>query len=281
MTDDLNQWFPTPDGTRLALRIEPGSRLPQVLLVHGLASNARLWDGVASHLNSDGYSTVQVDLRGHGRADKPASGYDFATMSADLAELISQTMRPPVMAVGQSFGGNLVLDLATGSPDLVSSVVCIDGGFIDLSSQFGTWEACLAALTPPPLTHLSPASLAEAAAELYSGWQPEAIAAQLANLEETEDGSIQRRLPLRHHLSILRAMYDQRPQALAEGCARPVLMIAADDDMPEKKEQVDAFVKRLGQGRGVWLRGHHDLHAEQPANVVEVIERALADGFLR
>ncbi|MGH9890920.1 MAG: alpha/beta fold hydrolase, partial [bacterium] len=160
-------------------------------------------------------------------------------------------------------------------------VVCIDGGFIDLSSQFGTWEACLAAQTPPPLTHLSPASLAEAAAELYSGWQPEAIAAQLANLEETEDGSIQRRLPLRHHLSILRAMYDQRPQALAEGCARPVLMIAADDAMPEKKEQVDAFVKRLGQGRGVWLRGHHDLHAEQPANVVEVIERALADGFLR
>ncbi|HJU51211.1 MAG TPA: alpha/beta fold hydrolase, partial [Acidimicrobiia bacterium] len=206
MTGSAQKWFQIPDGTRLAIWQEPGARRPEILLVHGLASNARLWDAVVMHLNASGYGTLQIDLRGHGISDKPDSGYDFATLSSDLASVISEMMRPPVIAVGQSFGGNLVMELATRSSGLVSSIVCVDGGFIDLSERFGTWEACLAALTPPPLDHLSAASLDEAAAELYAGWSPAAIAAQLANLEEAEDGSMRRRLPLEHHLSILRAM---------------------------------------------------------------------------
>lgn len=274
------EWHPTTDGGRLAVWTRMGSRSPQVLLVHGLASNARLWDGAAALLESAGYSTVQVDLRGHGLSDKQDTGYDFPTLAADLAGLISGRMKPPVMAVGQSFGGNLVLDLAVRYPEIVSSVVCVDGGFIDLASQFGDWEKCVAALTPPPLTHLTPASLAEAATELYSGWPPEGIQAQLANLEETEDGFIRHRLALPHHLAILRAMFDQSPLLLAEACQQPALVVAAENELAGKSDHVDAFVKRLRRGRAVWLRGHHDLHAEQPANLVDTIRQSLNDGFL-
>lgn len=269
------------DGSRLAVWTQKGTRSPQILLVHGLASNARLWDGAVALLVAAGYPTVQVDLRGHGLSDKPDTGYDFPTLATDLAGLIADRMKPPVMAVGQSFGGNLVLDLAVRSPELISSIVCVDGGFIDLAAQFGNWEPCATALTPPPLTHLTAASLAEAAAELYSGWPPEGIEAQLANLEEAEDGSIQRRLALPHHLAILRAMFGQSPLVLAEVCERPVLVIAADNEMAGKSDQVDAFVKRLRRGRVDWLRGHHDLHAEQPANVIDKIRQSLDDGFLR
>src|SRR5262245_45283564 len=44
-----------------------GDRVP-VLLVHGLASNARLWDGVGEELSARGYPSVAIDLRGHGRS---------------------------------------------------------------------------------------------------------------------------------------------------------------------------------------------------------------------
>ena len=54
-----------------------------VLLVHGLASNARLWDGVASRLAADGHPVAAVDQRGHGQSDKPDGGYDFATLTED------------------------------------------------------------------------------------------------------------------------------------------------------------------------------------------------------
>ncbi|HJU80232.1 MAG TPA: alpha/beta hydrolase [Acidimicrobiia bacterium] len=277
----MNEWYRAEDGTRLAFWHEPCLRRPSILLVHGLASNARLWDAVAVHLNGSGRGTLQIDLRGHGVSDKPDSGYDFATMSSDLAGIILEMMRPPVIAVGQSFGGNLVMEMAVRSSELVSSIVCVDGGFIDLAQRFGNWEACVAALTPPPLDHLSAASLGEAAAELYAGWPPEAIAAQLANLEEADDGSIRRRLSVAHHLSLLRAMFEQEPLAVAERCQQPVLLIAADDDTPGKKDQVSAFAKRLPSGREVWMQGHHDLHAEQPGRVAAVIESALGEGFLR
>ena len=41
------------------------------VLVHGLASNARMWDGVACELADRGHLAVTVDLRGHGRSAKP------------------------------------------------------------------------------------------------------------------------------------------------------------------------------------------------------------------
>ena len=61
-----------------------------VLLVHGLASNARLWDGVALHLARRGHRVVAVDQRGHGRSSKPDDGYDMANVANDLRLLIDE-----------------------------------------------------------------------------------------------------------------------------------------------------------------------------------------------
>ena len=49
------------------------------LLVHGLSSNARTWDGVAAELSAAGHPVVAIDQRGHGRSEKPpiSAGYDF------------------------------------------------------------------------------------------------------------------------------------------------------------------------------------------------------------
>ena len=37
----------------------------------------------------------------------------------------------------------------------------------------------------------------------------------------------------------------------------------------------------LEDGQLRWMKGHHDLHAEQPEAVVQIIEQALDEGFLR
>src|SRR5512142_360957 len=49
------------------------------LLVHGLSSNARLWDQVARVLVAAGHPVCAVDLRSHGESDAPPGGYDTAT----------------------------------------------------------------------------------------------------------------------------------------------------------------------------------------------------------
>ncbi len=85
-----------PSGARLAaggegsggdagspdLHASPGPGPAPFLLVHGLASNARTWDGVAARLAAEGHPVVAIDQRGHGLSDKPDDGYDYATVTA-------------------------------------------------------------------------------------------------------------------------------------------------------------------------------------------------------
>ena len=58
------------------------------VLVHGLASNLRLWDGVAAQLHALGHTVVALDQRGHGLSDAPEAGYDLDTAVADLLAVI-------------------------------------------------------------------------------------------------------------------------------------------------------------------------------------------------
>jgi pimeloyl-ACP methyl ester carboxylesterase len=269
----------TTDGVDLATWTLAGGR-PEFLLVHGLASNARLWDGVAKGLNGLGHGIVSLDQRGHGRSEKPVDGFDFGTLAADLAGLIEQRMAPPVIAAGQSFGGNLVIELAASHPGLVSGVVCVDGGFVDLRGVWQDWEDAKTALTPPPLDHLRADTLVSETAKLFRGWPQEGVAAQLANLEAMPDGKVRRRLRLESHLQILRAMWEQSPRLVAARIDVPVLVLVADDGPPHHQAQVGDFAQSLSRKRVVHLPGHHDLHAQQPGEVVNVIAAAIRDGFL-
>ena len=92
---------------------------PPFVLVHGLASNARLWDGVAAALVASGHHAYTVDLRGHGRSSKPDGPYDVPTVAADLASLIATLGLDRPVVAGQSWGGNVVLELAARHPDAV------------------------------------------------------------------------------------------------------------------------------------------------------------------
>ena len=102
---------------------------------------------------------VVIDQRGHGRSDAPDAGYGMDTAVADLLKLIEVLeLDRPVLA-GQSWGGNVVLELGWRRPDAVRGIACVDGGVIELSQAYPTWEDCLAALTPPALDHLTLAEL--------------------------------------------------------------------------------------------------------------------------
>src|SRR5262245_39276524 len=137
---------------RLSVRVwhaEGESAKVPYLLVHGLSSNARLWDGVAARLAAAGRSAYAVDLRSHGESDSPEDGYDTLTASDDLAALCNGLDLARVFAVGQSWGGNVVVRLAARRPDLVAALGLVDGGWIDLSTEFASWAACAEALRPP------------------------------------------------------------------------------------------------------------------------------------
>ena len=60
-----------PVAAGVALHVERRDGNPAAVpfvLVHGLASNLRRWDGVAERLQEHGHTVVAVDQRGHGRS---------------------------------------------------------------------------------------------------------------------------------------------------------------------------------------------------------------------
>src|SRR5690242_15310210 len=74
---------------------------PSFVLVHGLASNLRLWDGVADALHARGHTVVALDQRGHGRSDAPDSGYDLDTAVVDLGAVLEGLHLDRPILVGQ------------------------------------------------------------------------------------------------------------------------------------------------------------------------------------
>lgn len=254
------------DGVALRCLVRRGGDGVPLLFVHGLASNARLWDDVAAILSAAGHDSIAVDQRGHGRSTRTDDGYDFTTLSADLAAVIDATLRPPVVVVGQSWGGNVVLELAARHPDLVAGVVLVDGGFLRLGDEFESWESAAEALAPPSFAGVSIEELEAMAEGRLHDFPRSARAAQLANFEEAADGSARARLRWDHHMTILRNLWEHDPDVVGATLVAPILVVAVDHSSEPKRRRVGDFAAATNAGV-MWLKGDHDIHAQQPAAV--------------
>jgi pimeloyl-ACP methyl ester carboxylesterase len=246
------------------------------VLVHGLASNARMWDGVAAQLAAAGHPVVSVDQRGHGQSGKPDDGYDFATIVNDLVMLIGELGFHRPVVVGQSWGGNVVLELAATHPELAGAVVAVDGGFIELRTRFDNWDDCKAVLTPPQLIGTPAASMERWMRDGNADWPETGIVGSLANFEVRADGTIAPWLTLDRHLAILEALYLHEPSTRYAHITVPTLLVPADSGdvawTNDKRIAVDDAIALLPNGRAHWFSpAHHDIHAQHPVRLAEVL----------
>ena len=254
------------------------------LLVHGLASNARLWDGVAAELAALGHPVVAVDLRGHGQSDKPEGGYDFPTVARDLAAVVEAFELDCPVAVGQSWGGNVVVELAIRHPRSVRAVACIDGGFIELRRRFPDWEACAEALAPPNLEGTQRADVEQWLRSRHPDWPESGIAGALACYAELDEGTVRPHLSRASHMQILRHLWEHSPTDALASAEVPVLLVPCrgEDGPPAKEQSVDDASRALGErGRVQWMVADHDVHAQHPAAVASLLRTCVEDGFFR
>lgn len=252
------------------------------LFVHGLASNALLWAGVADHLATVGHPVVAIDLRGHGRSWKPDDGYDMDTVAADVIDAIAAFELDRPVVVGQSWGANVALQVAVRSSDLIAGIGLVDGGWIQLRQRFATWEECKHALSPPALAGTPAAAMETWIRERSAGWPETAIAGALGCFEVLDDGTVRPWLTLDRHLKILEGLWAHDPPALYPEVASPVLLVPADDGSPwaaEKKPAIAEAERLLPRARTQWFAAHHDVHAQFPDQVAALLHGCTVDGF--
>ncbi len=273
----VDTWEPVSDDARAS------GDAPPFLLVHGLASNARLWDGVAAALIEQGHRVAAVDLRGHGRSAKPDGPYDVPTVAGDVAAVIERlAMDRPVVA-GQSWGGNVVLELAARHPGLVRGIVCVDGGWLEPSLVFPDWDACRAALAPPRLAGRRLEEIEGYIRSAHPDWPESGIQGTLANFEVHPDGTISPWLTFDRHIAILRGLWDNHPMERYADVAVPVLLAPADsghtDRDEHKRREVEAAAGAIPNARVHWFTGDHDIHAQHPDELAGVMHAMTQDGF--
>jgi pimeloyl-ACP methyl ester carboxylesterase len=262
------------------------SEVPLVL-VHGLASNAMLWEGAAQALVALGHPVAAVDLRGHGQSDKPDDGYDMQTVTFDLAKLLEVLavrgfVRPVVC--GQSWGGNVVIELAHQYPQLVRGVVAVDGGFLELQNHFPEWEACSIALRPPNLLGTSVVSMRQYMQRAHSDWPQTGIDGAMANMEHLPDGTVRPWLTLDRHLKVLRGLWEHKPTHIYSDIKVPVLFVPAEGPggvfAETKRHAVEQALSMVPVVRVEWFSpADHDLHAQHPERFAQVVHNATKDGF--
>ncbi len=95
---------------------------PAVVLVHGLGGSAQLWEQLVPALAGE-FRVVSYDLRGAGQSDKPPGPYTLDLLVSDLAALVEALELAPVILVGHSLAGGLVLAYAAEHADDVAAVV--------------------------------------------------------------------------------------------------------------------------------------------------------------
>jgi pimeloyl-ACP methyl ester carboxylesterase len=182
---------------------------PLLVLLHGLASNARIWERVAPHLVNRGLALIAPDARGHGLTDKPDGDYTTETFTRDLAAFLGTFEIERTILVGHSWGAMLALEYASRfsyGPRAPGGVVLVDGGTIQLDAAGLAWEQMRNRLTPP---RLAGTPLQAFLAQLNGHnprWQPDNRAIQIisANFDVSEQETITPRLSFEHHMQIVR-----------------------------------------------------------------------------
>ena len=252
------------------------------LLVHGLASSSHIWDLVAPKLAHAGVRAVAYDQRGHGESAKPPSGYGFDETAADAAAVIrALRLRRPVV-VGHSWGANVALELAVRRPRLVGTAVLLDGGFTRMRDQFD-WPTARRELEPPNIDGMT--------VEDFLAWPRIHLAEVLTITPEIEQvflslvrvdasGRIHRRLPVRKHMRIVRAIWEQDAPGLLRRVSVPTLVLAvrsvsgAPDPagLVDERRRAARGVREIGPPvRFEWIEGIHDVPLQRPAAVARRI----------
>ncbi len=119
--------FKTSDGCDIAyvLHAGPGTNAPRVALVHSLALDHSIWDGVVRALATEA-QILTLDCRGHGQSAQPVMTYTPQLFARDLAELMDHVQWPSAIVAGCSMGGMVAQAFAIDYPQRTNGLTLVD-----------------------------------------------------------------------------------------------------------------------------------------------------------
>jgi len=102
----------------------------KMFFVHGVGGSADIWKNQMIYFNARGYSTISLDLLGHGHSSKPrlAESYSFENLAKDVLQIFDMFHGKRNILIGHSYGASFVTLIASERKRAVSKVILISGG---------------------------------------------------------------------------------------------------------------------------------------------------------
>ncbi len=134
------------EGTPLHYWLTGPEHGPLVVLVHGAGVDHHMFDAQVAAL-ADAYRVLTWDLRWHGSSRPGGGPFSLGVLVDDLLALLERVgaAHTPIVAVGQSLGGNLAQELVFRHPARVRALVVIGSACntlpVSLSERLALWVA--------------------------------------------------------------------------------------------------------------------------------------------
>jgi len=101
-----------------------------LLLLHGWGQSSKYW--LPYVLDYEGFEVYLIDLQGHGKSDIFDPNWSINSVANNLNDLIEYLELDQVKAIGLSYGGDTLFQLALISPTVIESMIII--------GAIGTWD---------------------------------------------------------------------------------------------------------------------------------------------
>jgi len=241
-----------------------------LVCLHGVTGYAGVYQRLAEERWRE-RRVLAFDLRGHGRSGWEPP-WSFATHMADLTETATALGLPTADWVGHSFGGRLVLELASAQPQLVRRAGLLDPA-IQLLPQVALGAADLERREP---VYRSAEDYVQERLLAYPDSPRAAIEHEAAqHLELQRDGSLRRRTCQAAAVSIYGELASAAP-APSKLAAETLLLYAPAYGLVHT-EQIEAYRAVLGDRlRIVGVPGMHMVQWDAFDEVATAVEQLLS-----
>lgn len=125
------------NGIELQVKHSPNNG-ETIIFLHSGGSNLMMWQRVIPFFK-DNYNIILVDMRGHGKSDKPLTGNNIDVMAKDIASMMDYLKLKSIHIIGSSLGAEVGLSLAASYPAKVKSLIC-EGALYSEYGPYGVWS---------------------------------------------------------------------------------------------------------------------------------------------
>jgi pimeloyl-ACP methyl ester carboxylesterase len=130
LTNYISKSLTSSDGLIIyyEITVPQNSNGKKLFFIHGLGGDLTAWDEERISFRDLGYTTIALDLRGHGLSGraKTEKGYSMKNFAQDVHEIITQEQLINVTVIGHCLGGMVALTLEALHTNSMEALILVD-----------------------------------------------------------------------------------------------------------------------------------------------------------